>query len=455
MKIVYKIRQYLPVILFVALVYMAVSQSVIESGDDIVFREAPTAYNGIGNALSSLYETWAGRIPILYTTMVILNFPIEVWRVISALIFGITLLVLVYGSGYDRKDVWMKTIAGALGAMLLVAIHPDVWDNGVFWITGCINYLWGAGAFMVSMLPFFLKMTKRHVSKWLYVVACISTIYGCYIEQSAAVAICYGLFCIIVLFIRERKAGVLTFLKQHVGLLILTVFIIINTIIMFSAPGNYVRNESELIQWYQTYDMYDFWDRLVIGFANMMGSIRMYGVWFMIILSAFLVKTCIHRRSWFNLLLSLCIGGYFIGMAYYPMDTEEVYWLYNFAVNLDTYFYQEVYMAVGIALAVILGLAMILLKEFDLQGNSKFISVIFLGAICSGLVMGFSPTMYASGTRVYFIPFLLIIYVIVDVFISMIDRGDIRLLYMTPTFFVIAEGVMLWWIYSVWFPPMM
>lgn len=448
-KTLYKLRQYIPVIMFAAAVFCIVNEVNIISGDDTVFLHAPTLYGGIDYAISSLYDTWAGRIPVLYTTMMILNMDISIWRTMTTIIFIIALMTLVMACCYSKKNIWVKTTLAAVGAVLLALIHPDIWYQSILWITGCFNYLWGTAAMLVVLIPFFYHMMNRSVPKWLYVISALCTFYGCYIEQSAAFAAAYSVFVLFILCIRH-KGKFITYIKNNIGLIIITVFIIINSILLFTAPGNYVRNESELIQWFPSFDMYDTWDRIIFGLANTMNALRMYGVWFMIILCLLLLKTCIHRRDYFMSVLAILVSAYFIGMAFYPMNIENAYWLYDFSIRKEIYFEPSLYQSLTIALSVIGIIAILLWKLFDCEKDSKYLSVIFIGAIFTGIVMGFSPTMFASGDRVYFILFIFLILVICDCLSCMINKGDLRVLLCTPTILIILEIAVLYWAYQQW-----
>jgi len=111
------------------------------------------------------------------------------------------------GRWWGRVDRRALTVA-VFACLLAVLVHPNVVTSGAVWYSGSFNYLWPVTAMMVGLVPFFLVAYGRALPRpYLLVPLCaLVGIAGCFTEQTAAVTL--GVASLVLARLVVKRTGV-------------------------------------------------------------------------------------------------------------------------------------------------------------------------------------------------------------------------------------------------------
>jgi hypothetical protein len=224
------------------------------------------------------------------------------------------------------------------------------------------------------------------------------------------------------------------------------VFGLINITVYILAPGTRVRAGKE-IQWYLDFQMLtpvdkvfqavNWTNRHYITASNLLFfifTVLIFAVYFnryrkentsLVIASSLPALFCLGRLIPFNVLLSR-VANYQHGMTpnfYQDESTKQI--TIDIEKSLDKLFYNT--MSAGpnnintgwssllpsiLTLTVLLFAAVLLMNAFSNKALNFFTTILYLAALTTGYIMAISPTIFASGSRVFFIGDVLILLII-------------------------------------------
>ncbi len=246
---------------------------------------------------------------------------------------------------------------------------------------------------IVALYPFVAYSKNIKMNKMDCVLSILGTFLCCYAEQTAAVFVCMTSIMMILIFINNRSVD-----KKILGLYI---FGLINAFVMFAAPGNSERAKSELICWYQAFPVYNLFDKIVLGVVHTVKTILHDGIMYFFVM-LLMLGFIANKKSKMDLIAYsfLCFLTLFVYFVTGNLADEAVWQIYSIKILFK----------IALILFWILYFSFYLFYIFL---EDKFFSVftmfLFLAIFATGIVIGFSPTIYASGLRVFFISYILLI----------------------------------------------
>ncbi|WP_086313922.1 hypothetical protein A5821_001471 [Enterococcus sp. 7F3_DIV0205] len=335
------------------------------------------------------YDNWSARLfpeAMLYLIFLV---PLFVHHVISAsawLLYSYSLVRLIVGT-VSRKNFLVAFLSLGL-------INIWVMKDSIFWITGSINYLWPLALGLFSMIPYadnFFRNKKTSV--WLYVLPAF--IFSFSNEQLIA--------CVIGVVLVYHGAMLVHKRKENYFLYIPTAFFMFGLTFMILAPGNKLRMKQEIDMWMPDFNELSPFSRVLRG------SSWLFEGWQTKLLLLFLVILVISFVIDSSKLLAKVTMGYTVFLALL---------MYNFPKKLTDF--QKINegnwtqsLKSGNVLngglltpllpyllwAVFFGL--VISFSISVAKQKIFIGLSYSAALFSSLLMCFSPTMYASGARVF------------------------------------------------------
>lgn len=393
MKKMNKLFPYVP-LLFGILYFYYISCSAVLYGDDLVY-----IHNLDGKSVlqwcKEFYCNWGGRVPLQLLDIMFLYHSIKLWRFFNTVIMTVYTVYTVKIAKLFNKDITDKSLflLTTFQIILFIFMPQPTFNDGAIWITGSFNYLLPCAMLVMSLYPFIANIKEVKISKLGYILSYLSVFLCCYAEQTAAVFICMALICLLIQFIQKKCVS-----KELVALLI---FGFINCVVMFMAPGNQVRYDAELICWYQTFDTYNMFDKIVVGLIHTMKVLMQNGFIYIAILLLFMGLMAYRKDK--ELMLSylfLCFITFVNYHLVYNLTDEVVWQIYSVRTLL----------AIGMICFWILYFSWFLFYLLKNDMNLAIISsLLWLATFCAGIVMGMSPTIYASGLRVFFVCYILLI----------------------------------------------
>ena len=408
-------------------IFGILSQMGYSDGDDVFFHYYSTSM-GFFEYLSWRYQTWVGRMAGEALVYVTFNLGLWFWRIVNAIMMvllpaGILRLgcKAVGYKGYQEyitqmqnsEKIFFHTIrypvflaAGYLLMSVMTLGYSAVWVNG------SIFYTWTFTAGVWAMMPLCdvaFETGAFSRKQLIYAIPC-SIIAAMSIEQMGAVLIAFEVLTILCQLMRKQKI--------EIAVIIQFVITMAAFVMLFLAPGNDIRVQSEVTNWMPGYHELTFGSHIFMtvqwilsSFANeskaffigiwLVGILALQGkkekgtIIYQILAAVFAIAALLPYVG-FSGLSEMGLGGINIEECL----TELPGWQAMTFQNKAAFFWW---------LSAVLFTLVFLWK---VTGHSVFISMVYLGGIASEAVLFFSPTIYASGARVYYLTDLMYLFVL-------------------------------------------
>ncbi|EOT2675799.1 DUF6056 family protein [Shigella flexneri] len=346
------------------------------------------------------------------------------WSLINAAMFS-SLIIGICSIFQRKNNLYYKINTSIMSLLLIVMMPSDVFFNAAIWITGSFNYLWPSAIAFIGYSLLIKKINMENHEKtqslicYLLFVICYLLFVICYL----LFVICYLLFVIFYFLFflssfNEQIAVVnvllcttlLIFCKTNnyntkpllnaMGISLLVI------IYIATCPGNKVRYYAEIEHWFKEYGNFNIIQRSMLGlnlYADMLFSVKSI----IPALLAFSSTIICKKKTKILPLISCCIL-----ITLYIIHTPPVIFQ---AIHFSESNLFSTLSVFRVSFAMILTALIIFPTVISLNFNvtSIFISTMIIGTIATTSMLGLSPSIYASGNRIYFIPYLLLITAIV------------------------------------------
>lgn len=352
--------------------------------------------NYTGNPLSFAYMRymqWSSRFLIEMVLVVIVSLPLILWKVLDTL-----MIVLLFYSGNKLLNVKDRKIL--IFEILLIMILPWKVFGETGWIATTLNYTWPItlGFYGFSIL----LEEKTNFLKQIISFICI--IFACNQEQMCCVMLAFIIICFCIRTFQKKNNKVF---------LIPFIICILMGILHIICPGNSMRQISEMQTWYPAYQNFDVLDKISIGIISTVTAILFD---FRIIYIAFIGMLILYTNYLpLNKKLSYVVQfilACFIFINIYPFDSTQLMF-YSKAQESIVITFMNFVLPV-LLFSLLISIVIYLILKTKNKYNYMFV-LLFLSGICSRLILGFSPTVYASGKRTviyfYIICYLLTVFI--------------------------------------------
>ncbi len=385
------------VILIFTFIVIFKGLSLQNIADDVYFSEA-LKNNNLLSFLMLRYNAWSGRTLIEAIMVSTINFHLF-WK----LAIPASLLIMCH---YVWKLTLSKHTSMYIGTITVVffmlLMSGSVAKDGEWWVTGFYNYL------LPVSLGFFSFSTVIHKGRSSTLVrsfAVIAAIVCCQQEQ-AAIALIGGLSIVAV----YRKSQ-----GQPIGFeLIILILSIISACFLFFAPGNYHRLQVES-RWLPEFPYMGLEEKLMLGLDRLNSHVHDAGnriILLATVLTA--IVTFNTNRAWSLKPLALVILGIF---AFNVLLNQEHLGHFSdklgFAgfISPNNWYHYKVFFSYTLTILLYLVLACCALYiSNNFKDILKSLGPLSLSVILV-MAVSLSPTVYASGARILYLPdVLLIIY---------------------------------------------
>lgn len=381
------------------LIFLVLLSHVKPTGGDDVIYQSKIVQMGFFPWIQELYLLWSGRIVLTGLLAVFLNLPILIWKILNAffltyLVFGIESLTF--------KDLKLRLLIFSL----ILLIPVQYMSSSAFWVTGSLNYLWPISSLVFILLRIKDMFHNIDQTNILFVFGLLATLISGNNEQTSLVSLVFLFIALIYRWLKYR-----TFKSKDI---ILWVFTLINFLILMLAPGNFIRYQAEMLLWKSNFEMYNLVDQFMIGsFATLNVLFNQLQIFVLILAVVLILKNFRSKTThrWFSFVPALImffklIMDYITKMYPYCTQCNDIqYMFFNFA-KLDLNYNHSIitYLPMLVGFAYIFSVVLIVLHDEEWKEPKKlFYVLLLLASIFSGIMLGFSPTIEASGSRIYFL----------------------------------------------------
>lgn len=288
---------------------------------------------------------------------------------------------------------------------LIFFIPIQVLSSGMFWATGSFNYLWGCTGCLLFLYPFLCKLYEREINTAEFFLAIIGGIYAGNLEQTSAIQFCFSSAIIGYLIKKkiEKRYGFLYIIALLSGLLIMFL------------PFNKMRSYEAVALYFPEFNRLSIFDKLFLGVVNLYSHLINKAHLIMFFLSSTIFLLMVKQKG-NSTILSLIPFTYFGGnllikSGYFLDDTIHI--MYDFSIFQLESVMGTTQMFPVIIMTFCIGVEAYLLLILSGKNTTGLCVILFYFAgLASGLVMGFSPTIFASGNRVFFVLDIFIVLII-------------------------------------------
>ena len=417
---------YVPFLLFFILIYIMMQPIIlIPSSDDGAHFDMLNQL-GVSGWVLWRAETWQPRLFSDFFFAVLIN-NLALWKLINAVVAGL-LAFGVWRMAFKKGTL----LAASLICLLFFFIYPNAVTSSVFWYTGSFNYLWPVTAMIFGLMPFiFLVREESPYPKKIWIpVGIIASVCAGFNEQTTAVSLCVAL--LILIYAVSRKKTVPVWLLIHFAVIAVCAVYFLYSVVTSSR----VTSGSE-IALFPEYADFGLRHKLILG-VNVVTThlLRSSSLLFFVltllagILAYFrmkgknpVLKALLFFPAFYTLLnilpLRFLLSGTWNHPANYAglignasaFDTNPSAW-FDFLYNVVPLNWapapRDTFMAI-LALIAVLSVLYPLFFAFKEMSNRLLAPLLYLAALASGAIMGFSPSVFASGSRPYFLLNILVL----------------------------------------------
>ncbi|MDF2506650.1 MAG: hypothetical protein K0Q52_509 [Microbacterium sp.] len=379
--------------------------------DDFHFAKNIKPFDTVWEWVAHRYDTWSGRIfpevwLYFYTTA-----PLNAWRLTTLLLIAVFVVTLVAYARLLRSEQSVIADAGAtlLAGALLFLIEEPVLRGGFTWVTGSMNYFWLVPFAIVAFYPFAHYGVRGRLPRaWVCVIAVPAALVAASSsEQLGAVLMVLTTVVTAERWFAARHAQ--SSPRPLIYLASVSLVSVLAFLVLMLAPGNAKRPVHDAENWLPDFYTTPGGERLgytvrfvVDGLVNHTG-LALPLIW------ALVLVLVMRAKSWDGYTIAAA-GTALVGLSLTlvrPLESGAVFF------NLHAVWKgvpMEPVPVLTLLLWIVLLLATALAPLVALRSRlGGAITLLVLGGYASLGAIGLSPSMYASGPRVVFVPTIILL----------------------------------------------
>lgn len=405
-------------------ILILLSQFIFPSllADDNYYREivANQYHNNLLAFLKFHYHFWSSRL-IIEATLSILVKYFWLWRILNSLIIVSLIAILnAYFNPTKNKTFLLFSIL-----LLLLIPSQQLYETG--WVATTLNYLWPVTFCLYSFYPIFQKLKNgMPLHLYDYLITAPLLLFALNQEQ---VNVCYFSFLLCTV--------VYSFVMHQKVFLIIPQLLIssLQLIFTFTTPGNTKRSAIEAANRFPDFIHYSLFHKIDLGFTSV-GRMLFIENDFLIttffIIIAIMVFSKTTKLSWRCLsLIPILFNLLFIFFSSQSNKTV-------FNLLVPRFLSKITNTGTGASLSApvtwipdlcfLVSLFAVVVSLFVIYHNISqkiLFSIIFIMGVLSKFIMGFSPTVWASGNRTGFITYICLIVILLSILQMKFDSHKI------------------------------
>ncbi|WEV69551.1 DUF6056 family protein [Bifidobacterium sp. ESL0775] len=378
------------------------------SGDDALYARELSKMSGL-QWLVRRYETWSGRVFSDAVAAVVVPLPQIVWRFCDALF--LTLLIYsiarIVFQNFHASDILFVFA-------LYWLLHPEMILSSTFWLAGSVVYLWPTALAVFACILLSDAVCGRQTRyKILCVIAAIFGALG--VEQLAPCIIAFGVISLIYVYRQKRTLNWWVLATACAG----GIGLIINRL----SPGSRYRSGHEASFWYPEYTHLPMYKKIYRGIIWEYGEATNYMLALFLFLALTILVSIVMKRGHDSstdlavnkkngletcdyTLLVIVFGQLIVLSADSKMNYASVFVFRPYSNQRSALAFLYPYLFWTVFAVCIMTL---LLRFMERKFTALFL---VLASVCSGAIMFFSPTIYASGIRTMYVSSILIVILI-------------------------------------------
>lgn len=379
--------------------------------DDVTLYGDIMEYCPLLTWLEYRWDTWTSRVLLDGVSVLMIAWNIWIFRVINWCMW----MLLIYSIAELLQIQKNKQLSYIL--ILAFSIYPFKVIGSVGWCNVGVIYVWTSalGCYAITSYTKLHRDAEKYNKKmklFFAVSMCIAAVFAG--NQEMVCAILCAVFGMLWL-LTWKKAD--RFYRIVVSMQFLLV--VGELLVILTCKGNYIRKMQEAERWMPEYVDFTFLDKLSIGITDTINGLFVRES-FLCLLFAIAVCMAVFART--RLLSFRCVALvpvlFMMGTRFAPnlLQNEftylENFWKYmptlrqNDFSNMD----QETVIGLLMWLAVFACLILSVYITCENFQEMAFYSIVLGSGLATRVVVGFSPSVYVSGSRTFYFLDVLIIF---------------------------------------------
>lgn len=410
---------YFPFVILGLIMLVLHFRLALEMGDDLYFKSVLSGNGSVGTWLGFIrqrYQTWSSRI-VIETILIILTHATVLWRLLDALVMvWIGVAFSVFFNPEKRVGVnWFIVCA------VLSYSFYTMGEAG--WIATTLNYSWPLAFGLLAILPICNTLRKKRSSIPCLLLSLPALIYAANQEQMCAVMLAVCGFFLVYLYVRDKK--VYRFVACEV------ILCLASLIFILTCPGNNIRYTSEIATWFPGFANLSFFTKLEMGYSSTLYHYIMEtNLFFSLFCTVLLITVFLTTQNSACRVVSVIPLAASIIMGPFSSVFAEVLpnltALKGFMTETGTglqWTRTSYWIPDGLITCVLLCVLASIFLAFKDKKKAALAIYLLLVGLASRWVMGFSPTIWASGTRTFIFTYFSFITVSVMLFQDVTQGG--------------------------------
>lgn len=225
-------------------------------GDDLAYKNI-LVNQSMFDFLRERYHTWSSRVLIEAVMLPFATGNVWWWKIADSLMIVLFLWIVSELFGGEKEQEKMQA---QMLMFCMIWIVPFFSLSSAGWITTTINYLWPLTLGLVAMLPLRHWDREEKIPVWEFVVCPICALYGANMEQMGAILLgSYVVFGGYLLW-KRKKLSPFYFLQL--------LLIAGSLVFILTAPGNACRTEAEIQRFFPEFAGLSVGQKLWMGFLD-------------------------------------------------------------------------------------------------------------------------------------------------------------------------------------------
>ena len=340
------------------------------------------------------YFEWSSRTLIEGLLILFTRFPI-LWRV------GDTLICIAISILTVRLFNPERNLAKNFIVVTCIFLFPIPVIYEVGYIATSLNYSWPFAAALLAITPVIKRFWGREVRKWEYIIAFPMMFLAGFQELICATSVLALLGSLVYRIVSEKKLP-----KFEIGMLTVAAVMLIY---MLTCPGNDNRSMLETATWLPEYATLGFFQKVELGFSSMIKTIFLKRNIFVLIFSTVItISVWLQSNKWWKKVIAVfpTVFVLFFG-TFGNFFEEKIGVIESLRSSVGT-------LGTGLKLLApatwipdlvfVAILVMLLLSlRFAVKETKRYWFLFFVLALgaASRMAMGLSPTVWASGERIF------------------------------------------------------
>jgi len=385
--------------------------------DDVWFGEV-LQRTDILSFLISRYNEWSSRVLIEAALVIMVHYE-TVWRICNLILVVLTAIVIskIFVKTNIRSTNWILTA--------LMFLYPISQMGSTGWIATTLNYFWPLAFGLIAIIPIKKILNKEKIAWFEYVVYTISMVYSINQEQMCLVLLAvYGVFLIYQII--NRKVC---------GFAIFSLALCISSLIfILTCPGNLARKIAETGKWFPEFENLNLIRKIEMGFSSSLYEFVMKPNFVFIVFCGLLFISVVlknQKKSYRAIAAIPFVSSIVFGLfgsavgAMFPGILKIINSMTKIGTSIN-FLSVSSWMPDLILLIVCFSVIISLFLTFEKKVDSLLVIFILLLGFGTRMVMSFSPTIWASGTRTFIFMYFSLIIISVILYNNILKNKNIK-----------------------------